>query len=251
MTYPRKIGVLFALPCEESGLRRVLEDSHVSSWQRDGVTTWAARNVDLLVLVSGMGPKRSANAAEALLRAGAELVVCAGLAAGLDPKAGVGDVVVANRVLSLDDGGECVRCSQNLMSSLPPSGAFGFPIKLCDLVTIGHVVRGRDEKAGINRSTGAAALDMESYSAGEVCRRRGVPFAAVRAISDTAEQDLPGVVGALSTTDSALRRAALALTAPQSWLPLLRLRRQTRIAATNLGEVLATMLVRMGSFGQG
>jgi adenosylhomocysteine nucleosidase len=251
MMHRRKIGVLFALPCEMSGLQRVLENSHVPSRQRGSVITWLTGQVDLLVLVSGVGPRRSPNAADALMWAGAECVLCAGLAAGLDPSAGVGDVVVANRVLSLDDTAEDVLCSRNVISSLPPSGAFGFPIRLCDLVTVGHVVCGRDEKADINKRTGAAALDMESYSAGEACRRRGVPFAAIRAISDTANQGLPQAVGALATTDSALRRTGMVLTSPQSWLSLLRLRGQARIASANLGEVLATMLVRMGSTSHG
>jgi adenosylhomocysteine nucleosidase len=47
------------------------------------------------------------------------------------------------------------------------------------------------EKRTLAASTGAVAVDMESHIAARVAARRGLPFAVLRVISDSAGQDLP------------------------------------------------------------
>jgi hypothetical protein len=46
-------------------------------------------------------------------------------------------------------------------------------------------------KHRLHRATGAAAADMESHVVARVARDRGLPFAAVRVVSDSAERALP------------------------------------------------------------
>ena len=48
-----------------------------------------------------------------------------------------------------------------------------------------------DEKARLYRETGALAVDMESHVASRIAARRGLPFAALRIISDAADMTLP------------------------------------------------------------
>jgi len=47
------------------------------------------------------------------------------------------------------------------------------------------------EKQQLHATTGALAVDMESHIAARVAARHGLPFAVVRAISDTADHTLP------------------------------------------------------------
>lgn len=47
------------------------------------------------------------------------------------------------------------------------------------------------EKAALHAATGALAVDMESHIAARVAARHSLPFAAIRAISDTAHETLP------------------------------------------------------------
>jgi adenosylhomocysteine nucleosidase len=48
-----------------------------------------------------------------------------------------------------------------------------------------------EAKAQCARETGALAVDMESATVAAFCREKGVPFLALRAISDTAGDSLP------------------------------------------------------------
>ena len=54
---------------------------------------------DLHILCHGVGPRRARRAAEALADQGARLLVSAGIAGGLDPARGPGDVVISDRIL--------------------------------------------------------------------------------------------------------------------------------------------------------
>jgi hypothetical protein len=47
------------------------------------------------------------------------------------------------------------------------------------------------EKRALAQKTGAIAADMETHVARRVAERRGLPFGAIRVISDAADEDLP------------------------------------------------------------
>ena len=112
-------------------------------------------------------------------------------------------------------------------------------------MTVDAVCLAASEKAAIRESTGASVLDMESYAAAQVCKSRGAPFAAIRSITDTAEEDLPREIAALATIPTAAGRAAFAVRRPGLWRTLLELRRRSRSAADNLGDVLGLILLRL------
>ena len=73
------------------------------------------------------------------------------------------------------------------------------------------MVRLPRDKASFGRRYGAAAVEMETFAAAEVCRRRGVSFLSVRIINDTADETLPRDVEHLlnQTTGPARLGAAL------------------------------------------
>lgn len=241
----RTIGIVFALPQEQRGLEHVLLESHSSFYRSGNLRTWYLKELTLLAAVGGVGRKRCTQATQELLEAGAQWILSAGFAAALDPSIRVGDIIVADRVLSNEDNEEAIACDQRLVRTIPPSGKFGFVIRHGSLVSWNSVVCAAAEKNQIHRTTGAAALDMESYAAAQVCARAKVPFAAVRSISDTANENLPEVTRRLATTPEAFRAGIILMSNPQAWFLLLRLRRQAELAANNLGEVLGLMLLRL------
>lgn len=59
------------------------------------------------------------------------------------------------------------------------------------LITVKQVVETVECKKDLARHTGALVVDMETAGIHRVCHGRGVRMLAVRAISDTAEQELP------------------------------------------------------------
>jgi hypothetical protein len=78
-----------------------------------------------------------------------------------------------------------------------------------------------------------------------VCRERGIPCATVRVISDTANEDLPLDFNQLSRPDMSLDFGKLALAvakSPGKIGALLRLQKQTQLAAEALAATLAKVI---------
>jgi len=96
------------------------------------------------------------------------------------------------------------------------------------------------EKATLREQTGAAAIDMESAAIAEYAREFGASFRPIRAVSDTAQEDLPFDFNLYIDRRGRVARERIALAAmkePFTKIPaLLRLDRNCRIASEALGE---------------
>jgi adenosylhomocysteine nucleosidase len=117
------------------------------------------------------------------------MVVSFGMCGGLDPTLRCGDVVLGTEVVS---GRESVTPDAALTQALKRRLVEGGerPI-LGRIAAVDAPVLTREEKSALRNATGAAAVDMESLAAGHFARARGVPFAILRAVSDSANRDLP------------------------------------------------------------
>ncbi len=101
------------------------------------------------------------------------------------------------------------------------------------------------EKRSLRSACEADAVEMESGVVRQLCRHRDIPSATLRAVSDTAGEDLPLDFNRLVTPACRLhagRLAAAILRRPTCVSGLLRLRRQSRLAARELARVLAQAL---------
>jgi adenosylhomocysteine nucleosidase len=116
---------------------------------------------------------------------GARGLVSFGLCGALDPALVVGDLVIADGVVS--QGGRLAAddaWSDALRAALPEART--------GLVAGGDVIVGSvAAKAALRQASGAAIVDMESHSVAKAARAAGLPFAVVRAVSDTAAFALP------------------------------------------------------------
>ena len=116
-------------------------------------------------------------------------VISFGVAGGLDPSLRSGDVVVATEVLA---GDTRWLAGLSLNEELIASVAMGRRrVVRGGLAGVEEVVVARDSKAALRSETGAAAVDMESHIAAAYAAEAGLPFAALRVISDPASRALP------------------------------------------------------------
>jgi adenosylhomocysteine nucleosidase len=102
-----------------------------------------------------------------------------------------------------------------------------------------------EEKRALRQATGADAVEMESSIIRAICRAHGIPSATIRVISDAADEDLPLDFNALLTSEQELNYPKLVLTllsSPSKIPALLRLQRQTQLAARRLAEVLVRLI---------
>jgi len=118
-------------------------------------------------------------------------VISFGVAGGLDPSLKSGDVVVATEVMAGD-----TRWLAGL--SLTEAQIAGIALGRRRVVRgllagVEEVVAARDCKAALHSETGAAAVDMESHIAAAYAAEAGLPFAALRVISDPAHRALPAL----------------------------------------------------------
>ena len=116
-------------------------------------------------------------------------VISFGVAGGLDPTLKSGDVVVATEVLAGDARWLAgLTLNEDLIESM---GLGGRRVVRGRLAGAEEVVAARDVKAALHSETGAAAVDMESHIAADYAAKAGLPFAALRVVSDPAHRALP------------------------------------------------------------
>jgi adenosylhomocysteine nucleosidase len=118
-------------------------------------------------------------------------VISFGVAGGLDPTLKSGDIVVATEVMA---GDTRWLAGSALNEELIANAAMGRRrVVRGGLAGVEQVVAGIAKKAALWLETGAAAVDMESHIAAAYATDAGLPFAALRVISDPANRALPAL----------------------------------------------------------
>jgi adenosylhomocysteine nucleosidase len=118
-------------------------------------------------------------------------VISFGVAGGLDPSLKTGDVVVATEVMA---GDTRWLAGLSLTEAQIASIALGRRRVVRGLLAgVEELVAASACKAALHSETGAAAVDMESHIAAAYAAEAGIPFAALRVISDPAHRALPVV----------------------------------------------------------
>jgi adenosylhomocysteine nucleosidase len=118
-------------------------------------------------------------------------VISFGVAGGLDPALKSGDVVVATEVMA---GDARWLAGLALNDELVARLALGRRrVVRGGLAGVEQVIGARAGKAALWSETGAAAVDMESHIAAAYAEESGLPFAALRVISDPASRALPAI----------------------------------------------------------
>ena len=184
----------------------------------------AGARPDISVLLTGIGKKNAEGAVRKFLVGNTpKRVFTCGFAGGLDPALQIGEVVFAT-----DDAA--------LKEKLTAAGTKQAKIHCADRVAVTIA-----EKQTLRQNTGADAVEMESEVIQSICREKGIPCATVRAISDTANDDMPLDFNALSKPDQSLDlgKLAFALARQPGKIPaLLRLQKNCQLAAQRLAAVL-------------
>jgi adenosylhomocysteine nucleosidase len=186
-----------------------------------------APNDQWILVANGPGPSLASAAVNDRLREQGlerqrrvEGIVSTGFCGALDPGLGVGDIVVSS------DG-----------VASPRSFVRG------EILSLDRVAVTAAEKRDLRERTGAIAIEMESAAVEAKAREWGVPFRCIKAVSDTAAEDLPLDFNLYRDSAGRFSRPRIALAAmrrPFTAIPaLLRLDRNCRHAAEKLGEFFA------------
>ena len=221
------VGLICAIEPERAHLARELNQA------RSDVVAHARFDAGLLdghevVLVgAGMG-KVNASVVATLLadRFGCRAIAFSGVAGGLDPALGIGDIVIGDRAIQHDAGvlepGGLTHYQAGHVPFINPTDRFGHDLdpalraRVHDrldgfaLPPISRRAGGRDEPPRITYGTvltgdqflhdessrrrlhaelGGSAVDMEGAAVAQVCEAFGIPWLLIRALSDLAGRE--------------------------------------------------------------
>jgi len=202
-----------------------------------------------LLAVSGMGRAAAVVAAGALVDAGATALVSWGLAGGLDPALRAGTICLPSVVVSRD--GSTFTTELHWREIL--SAAIGQWLIVVNgkLLTSAVAIEDVAAKAAAFGETGAVAVDMESAGVAQIAALNRLPFVAVRAIVDTADDAIPRAVMAAGT-EGRVRIGRLILEivcSPREIAPMVRLAKRYRAATRALAAVARTGALAPLAFG--
>jgi len=144
-------------------------------------------------------------------------IISIGIAGALSPDLAVGDVVIAERVVTANEAFETdAKWTARLAGALPNA-------RIGAILGRGAIAESAEIKAMLRESTGADAVDMESHLAARAAMERGVPFAALRVISDAADHSLPPAALVAMKPDGsvALGRVLISVLRKPSQIPAL------------------------------
>jgi len=191
------IGLIAAMRQEVSGLAGSIEDPRE---QRSGNTRIIMGRVagsEVALAWGGVGPDRAAEVAGAL--AGDKRVhalISVGYAGAAHSSLRIGTLVIAEgawRAAGMSrEESEWLPCDPGISRRLDlAAGRLGIEHRVGPFATVDRLISLAAEKKMIHEALGAIAVEMESAAVGRAARDAGLPWGAVRAISDDAVGDLP------------------------------------------------------------
>ncbi len=218
---------------EFSGLRRHLPPLTGLQWPVAYAAGVKVRDRRLILVANGPGYRL---AAEAMGLAGSgervDVFVSTGFCGALDPALAPCEVVVASQVKDADEG------AAYAVSSLAGPRV----VRTATFISTDRVIGSVEEKRRLRAATGGDVVDMESAVVARHAAARGVPFACVRVVSDTADEGFVCDFNQARDAEGRFRRRWIlgaALRRPRLVVPeLVRLQRRSRRAAAALGEFL-------------
>jgi adenosylhomocysteine nucleosidase len=183
------------------------------------------------VVVSGGRNSALAEKIEQAVARGGEAIVSAGICGGLSPNIAVGTVVIGSEIVW---NGTRIPTDEVWVMAIAARIQEG----ICGAIAGSDTIVGTPAaKAALHRETGALAADMESYIAAQVAARHGLPFAALRTVSDGANDTLPAAVSDAIGSDGDVRTSVVlgAVARNPLQIPtLIRLARNTNRAMASL-----------------
>ena len=166
-----------------------------------------------------------------------ELLISTGFAGALDHQLGVGDLLLAKNFSTID-----LSARRLSLSNLP--------IHIADLLTVSALIDSTDERNKIARTSGAAAVDMETGAIAAVCNAHGIPLLSLRAISDSISQPFPAppkVLFDIERQRTHVRKLAMFFLAHPTRVPrLVQFAKRIARARTTLANALLEVVRAIG-----
>lgn len=247
------LGVVAAMPQEIAPLLRRMKGYVKEASAGFNVYRFQAQGVPVVLIESGMGPRHAAAATRALISLAApRLILNFGFAGAVLPGLAVGDLVLAERVLLLEE--------DSLTEAPPPDpelfarmieacGKAPLAIRRGSFVTAASIMNKQAVAASLGPDAVCPVLEMETSAVLLEAGLAGVPVVAVRGVSDAADLELSFSIEEFCDAQlkiSLLRVVKCIVTRPRIIPELIRLAGNTRKAGRNLARSVEVALAALG-----
>ena len=209
------IAIITACAHEAALVRRRLRVQQQTTGTAGRLWQGVMHHQDVVLLQCGMGPER---AAQAVLWLGQHYqlagVLSVGFAGALQAELNPGDALLVTHVLAQDDVARAASLAAG--GGIRPDARLAHiaAMAVAQAAVVSHtgtllsttaVVAQAAAKQALGQHSGALAVDMESYSVGQMAAQRHIPFAVLRMIFDTAHENISLPVATCTTADGSLR----------------------------------------------
>jgi adenosylhomocysteine nucleosidase len=222
----KKIALIAAM---EREVRPLVRNWQVRAIEHDGRRYRLFEDRETALICGGIGAETARRATEAIIgEVNPARVVSVGFAGALDSSMRVGDVLEPCTVINAADGARTEVGSGD------------------GILITSATVAAEEQKIRLRRAYGAKAVDMEAAAVAQGAQARGVEFAALKAVSDAADFNLPSL-GRFVAADGTFRSASFAwhvMLRPWLWGRTMALARNSSKASRALCDALSSYLDR-------
>lgn len=183
---------------------------------------------DAVVAIGGIGRKAATKAAIAVIeKYRPVMLISAGIAGALITTLRVGDVVSGREAIEVESGARFAATGGESVIATVSS------------------VSGPEEKRLLADRYKADVVDMESAAGAAVARECGIEFAAIKAISDELEFEMPPFAEFVDGDGKfeTMRFAAYIAVHPKWWSSIRQLRANSKLASVNLSHAVHHLMV--------
>jgi adenosylhomocysteine nucleosidase len=260
------VAFVFSLGIESGCLEDLLHGAITVRGGGFTIREGGLRGRHVAIILAGAGQDNARRATEILIAGHRpRCVISAGFAGGLCPSLNRNDILIADRLLTIDGCELSVELPPGLSAVVEAASrrfaltdergqhqtarrdaASTADVHRGTLLTTDRVVRMPSERKALFDRTGALAVDMETFAVAEVCAARQVAFSSIRVINDTADETLPCDMEHLLAQKTPAARLGAALGAvwrrPASAKEMYQLRENALVASGRLAKFLADQL---------
>ena len=219
------IAIIAAL---EHELRPLINKWPQTEAHHDGHSFTFYEGTYAVAVCSGIGSEPGRRAAEAIIAIySPDLLISAGIAGGLTPDLKVGETIFPAVIIDARDSSRHETAIQNAPISKTP---------LAKTIVVSYPeIASAEQKQKLGKAYGAHAVDMEGASVARAAEAHGLPFVAIKSISDDVNFELPEMMPFFRDGQFQAARFALHIVfRPWLWMKVLRLAQNTKLASENL-----------------
>lgn len=201
------IGIIGAMTIEVQALKELMDEPKIQTISTVDFYSGKINGVDTVVAVAGVGKVNAAVCTQAMiLTYHPDYIINVGVAGGLAPELGIGDIAVATDVVEHDMdttplgdepgyisgmGMVKIPCDKYLsdMISAAAEKIDGIKVLTGTIASGDQFISKTEQRKRITETFNAISAEMEGASIGHVCRMNDVKFGVLRAISDGANSN--------------------------------------------------------------